>query len=147
VRQARTKRYGLTAGTRGQHSLEGRACLSSVEGWRPGLSPDLAKIGQEPESGFKAVMLSGRTIYVIAPLHLGGCIRYFSTVDLVTSMPTFRSSPTIRGAPHVGFACHMSRISWRTSLGMAGRPGLPCWLSCRQWSRKRWCCQVMTVRG
>ena len=24
--------------------------------------------------------------------------RYFSTVDLVTSMPTFRSSPTIRGA-------------------------------------------------
>ena len=31
--------------------------------------------------------------------------RYFSTVDLATSMPSFRSSPTIRGEPHVGFDC------------------------------------------
>ncbi len=51
---------------------------------------------------------------------IGGRIRDFCTVDLVTSMPTFRSSPTIRGEPHVGFACYMSRISLRTSLAVAG---------------------------
>jgi hypothetical protein len=27
--------------------------------------------GQEPESGFKAAMFSGRTIYILGPLHLG----------------------------------------------------------------------------
>jgi hypothetical protein len=56
---------------------------------------------------------------------LGGRLRYVSTVDLVTSMPTFRRAPTIRGEPRVGFACPMSRISWRTCLVRAGRPGLP----------------------
>ena len=38
---------------------------------------------------------------------LGGRIRYFSTVDFVTLMPSLCSSPTIRGEPHVGFACHI----------------------------------------
>src|SRR5439155_4561532 len=73
--------------------------------------------------------------------------RYFSTVDLATLRPSFRSSPTIRGDPHVGFACHIARISSRTSLIMAGRPGVPCWLRRRQWSRNRLRCQAMTVRG
>ena len=59
------------------------------------------------------------------------CIRYFSTVDLVTLMPNLRSSPTIRGEPHVGFACHIVRMSSRTSLAIVGRPGVPCWLNCR----------------
>jgi hypothetical protein len=34
----------------------------------------------------------------------------------------------------------------RTSLAIVGRPGVPGWLSCRQWSRKCWRCQAMTVR-
>jgi hypothetical protein len=54
-----------------------------------------------------------------------GRTRYFSTVHLATSMPHLRRSPTIRGEPHIGFARHMSRISSRTSLAMAGRPGVP----------------------
>src|SRR6266849_9963854 len=58
--------------------------------------------------------------------------RYFSTVDLATSMPSLCSSPTMRGAPHVGLEPHMSRISLRTSLETPGRPGLPRWLSRRQ---------------
>ena len=58
--------------------------------------------------------------------------RYFSTVDSATLMPSLRSSPTIRGEPHVGLDCHMSRMRSRTSVAIAGRPGLPCWLSCRQ---------------
>ena len=78
---------------------------------------------------------------------LRGRTRYVSTVDLATSMPSFCSSPTIRGEPQVGFACHIVWISSRTSLATAGRPGVPCWLKRRQWSRKRWCCQAMTVRG
>jgi hypothetical protein len=73
--------------------------------------------------------------------------RYFSTVDLATSMPSFRSSPTMRGDPQVGFACHIMRISSRTSLTMVGRPDLPCWLNRRQWSRNRCRCQAITVRG
>jgi hypothetical protein len=52
--------------------------------------------------------------------------RYFSTVDLATSMPSLRSSPTIRGEPQVGFAHHIVRMSSRTSLAIAGRPGFPC---------------------
>jgi hypothetical protein len=52
-------------------------------------------------------------------------IRYCSTVDLATSMPRLRSAPPLRGDPHVGFARHIFRISSRTSLAMAGRPGLP----------------------
>ncbi len=44
--------------------------------------------------------------------HVGasGCLghdRYFSTVDVATSAPSFRSAPTIRSAPHVGLACHI----------------------------------------
>src|SRR2546430_5707024 len=58
--------------------------------------------------------------------------RYFSTVDLATLMPSLRSSPTMRGDPHIGFERHMSRMRLRTSLDMAGRPGLPLWLRCRQ---------------
>ena len=69
-----------------------------------------------------------RKVFHVGDSGLGGRIRYFSTVDLVTSMPTFRSSPTIRGDPHVGFARHMSRINLRTSLAIAGRPGVRCWL-------------------
>ena len=43
--------------------------------------------------------------------------------------------------------CHIVRVRSRTSLAILGRPGVPCWLSCRQWSRKRWRCQAMTVWG
>src|SRR5882724_290579 len=78
---------------------------------------------------------------------LGGRRRYFSTVDLVTLIPTFRSSPTIQGEPHVGLACHIAWMSSRTSWATAGRPGVPCSLTRRQWSRKRCCCQAITVRG
>src|SRR5687768_6786796 len=42
--------------------------------------------------------------------------RYFSTVDLATVIPSFRSSPTMRGEPRVGLLRHMSRIKSRTSL-------------------------------
>src|SRR5712691_1592461 len=60
------------------------------------------------------------------------CGRYFSRVDLATLIPSLRSSPTIRGDPHSGFERHISWMRSRTSLAMAGRPGLPLWLSCRQ---------------
>src|SRR5262245_16755556 len=58
--------------------------------------------------------------------------RYFSTVDLVTSMPSLCSSPTIRGEPQVGLAGHMSWMSVRISLALEGRPGVPCTLTRRQ---------------
>ncbi len=73
--------------------------------------------------------------------------RYFSPVDVATSRPSFRSSPTMRGAPQVAFACHIVRISSRTSLAIAGRPDVPCWLNRRQWSRQRCRGQASTVRG
>ena len=34
-----------------------------------GLLTDVTKSGQEPESGLKTASFSGKTIYVIAPLH------------------------------------------------------------------------------
>ena len=54
---------------------------------------------------------------------LRGRTRYFSTVDLATSMPSFRSSPTIRGEPHVGFACHIAWMSCADLLGHGGATG------------------------
>ena len=41
---------------------------------------------------------------------------YFSTVDLVTSIPIFRSSPAIFGAPHSGLAADNRRMRPRTSF-------------------------------
>jgi hypothetical protein len=34
------------------------------------------------------------------------------------------------GAPQVGVVCHTVRMRSRTSLAIAGQPGVPCWLSC-----------------
>ena len=61
-----------------------------------------------------------RKVYHVGDGGLGGRRRYFSTIDLVTSMPTFRSSPTIRGEPHVGLACH---IAWMSSRTLGQRRG------------------------
>jgi hypothetical protein len=47
---------------------------------------------------------------------------YFATVVCPTSMPSLRSSPWMRGAPQSGFATLMSRMSWRMSAGVFGRP-------------------------
>src|SRR6266480_1752069 len=47
---------------------------------------------------------------------------YFATVVCPTSMPSLSSSPWIRGAPQSGFATLMSRMSWRMSAGVFGRP-------------------------
>src|SRR6266853_697884 len=47
---------------------------------------------------------------------------YFATVVCPTSMPSLSSSPWIRGAPQSGFATLMSRMSWRMSAGVLGRP-------------------------
>ena len=47
----------------------------------------------------------------------------------------------------MGFACHIAWMSSRTSLAIGGRPGVPGWLNRRQWSRKRWRYQAITVRG
>ena len=58
--------------------------------------------------------------------------RYFSTVDLATSIPSCRSSPTTRGEPQVGLACHISRIKSRTPFAIEGLPGWPLWLRRRQ---------------
>ena len=49
--------------------------------------------------------------------------------------------------PREGINDLISWMSARTSRATAGRPGLPCWLSCRQKSRKRWRCQAITVPG
>ena len=53
----------------------------------------------------------------------------------------------VSGALHSGLASDMSRIRSRTSLAIAGRPGLLHWLRRRQCSRQRLCCHAMTVRG
>ncbi len=47
---------------------------------------------------------------------------YFATVVCPTSMPSLSSSPCIRGAPQSGLAMLMSRMSWRMSAGVSGRP-------------------------
>src|SRR5262245_48261840 len=55
----------------------------------------------------------------------GGCLllaMYFATVVCPTSMPSLSSSPWIRGASQSGFAALMSRMSWRMSVGVFGRP-------------------------
>ncbi len=69
---------------------------------------------------------------------------YFSTVDLATAIPSFRSSATIRGEPQVGLACHIRLMRFRNSRDIRGRPG---WLNARQYSRNRLFCQMVTVRG
>src|SRR5215469_8521122 len=51
----------------------------------------------------------------------------------------------MRGAPHSGFSRLMVRINVRTSLGTAGRPGLPCRTFRAQNNRKPFRCQPMTV--
>jgi hypothetical protein len=48
--------------------------------------------------------------------------RYFSTVDLATSMPSFRSSPAMRSEPHAGLAAEILRMRQRSCFGTAGRP-------------------------
>ena len=78
---------------------------------------------------------------------LRGRTLYFSTVDLATSMPSFRSSLRMRGDPQAGLDSDIFRMRSRTSLAMAGRPGLPARLSRVQWSRNRLRCQEMTVLG
>jgi hypothetical protein len=37
-------------------------------------------------------------------------------------MPSLQSSPWVRGAPHSGFDTLISRMSWRISSGVLGRP-------------------------
>ena len=46
----------------------------------------------------------------------GGRMRYFSTIDLATSMPSLHSSPTMRGEPHVELAREIRRKRSRRSL-------------------------------
>jgi hypothetical protein len=77
----------------------------------------------------------------------GRLTRYFSTVDLATSIPIFRSSPTIRGDPQSGLAVDICRISARTSFGTAGRPGRPGRESRAQCSRNFRRRHAITVRG
>ena len=72
---------------------------------------------------------------------------YFSTVALATSMPSLRSSLVMRGDPQDGLARDILRMRSRTSLAMAGLPGIPRRLSRVQWSRNRLRCQEMTVLG
>jgi hypothetical protein len=52
-----------------------------------------------------------------------GRTRYFSTVDLATSMPSLRSSPTIRGEPQLILASDILRINALISSGTRHRPG------------------------
>jgi hypothetical protein len=66
-----------------------------------------------------------RKVFHVGDRGFRGCTRYFSTVDFATAMPSFRSSPTMRGDPQVGLACHILRMTSRTSLAMVGRPGIP----------------------
>jgi hypothetical protein len=47
---------------------------------------------------------------------------YFATVVCPTSMPSLSNSPWIRGAPQSGFATLISRMSWRMSAAVLGRP-------------------------
>jgi hypothetical protein len=47
---------------------------------------------------------------------------YFATVVWPTSIPSLSSSPCIRGAPHNGLATLISRMRWRMSAGVFGRP-------------------------
>ena len=58
--------------------------------------------------------------------------RYFSTVDLATSMPSLPNSPTIRGEPQPGLASDILRINALISFDTDGLPGLPCLLSLAQ---------------
>ena len=58
--------------------------------------------------------------------------RYFSTVDLATSIPSLRSSPTIRGEPQLILASDILRINALISSGTCGLPGLPCLLNLAQ---------------
>src|SRR5215471_9883953 len=53
----------------------------------------------------------------------------------------------MRGAPQSGFSRLMVRINWRTSLGTAGRPGLPRRTFRAQNRRKPCRCQPMTVEA
>jgi hypothetical protein len=50
-------------------------------------------------------------------------IRYFSTVDFATTMPSFPGSPTMRGDPQAGFAREIWGMSSRRSRSILGRPG------------------------
>jgi hypothetical protein len=72
---------------------------------------------------------------------------YFSTVDLVTSMPSFRSSLWMRGDPQEGLAREILRRRSRISGAMRGRPGVPGRLSRVRWSRNRLRRQEITVLG
>jgi len=47
---------------------------------------------------------------------------YRDTVACETVMPSFSSSPWMRGAPQRKFARAISRISWRVSRAILGRP-------------------------
>ena len=66
-----------------------------------------------------------RTVFPVGDGGFRRRIRYVSTVDFATVMPTFRSSPTIRGASQVGLVCHILRMRSRTSWALVGRPGVP----------------------
>jgi hypothetical protein len=58
--------------------------------------------------------------------------RYFSTVDLATSIPGFHNSPTIRGEPQLILASDILRINALISSDTVGLPGLPCLLNLAQ---------------
>ena len=57
-------------------------------------------------------------------LHYAASTAASSTLSFATGMPSVRNSPRIRGEPHRGLAAEISRISSRSSLLIAGRPGL-----------------------
>ena len=72
---------------------------------------------------------------------------YCSTVDFANSIPIICSSPTIRGAPQSGLAEDIRRMRSRTSLVIAGLPGLPDRHNLVQYSRNFLLCHAMTVSG
>jgi hypothetical protein len=58
--------------------------------------------------------------------------RYFSTVDLATSMPSLRNTPTIRGEPQPTLATDILRINALISSDTDDLPGRPCLLNLAQ---------------
>src|SRR5579864_3474677 len=73
-------------------------------------------------------------------------IMYLATVVSPTSMPSLSSSPWIRGAPQSGLVKLITRISWRVSREIFGRPPGDRDFQ-RQYSRKPPRCHRNTVAG
>jgi hypothetical protein len=86
----------------------------------------------EEIDGYQVLTWFFKNAFQVGEGGLVGRMRYLSTVDWATSIPSLPSSPTIRGEPHPGLALEILRIRSRTSMGTFGLPGLLLWLSLRQ---------------